>query len=91
MDALTRAAHSLKGSAGDISAFSLWEAAAEVEQLARNAEQTAIPAAQCRLQIELGRVLQAVPLRLNELAISAVTNDTPPAASALPLTRGQQP
>ena len=69
MEALTRAAHALKGSAGDVSAFPLWEAAAELEQLSRNAQHGAIPASCRRLNAELRRVLQAVPSRLDELAV----------------------
>jgi CheY-like chemotaxis protein/HPt (histidine-containing phosphotransfer) domain-containing protein len=73
MRLLANAAHALKGSAGDVSAFPLWEAAAELEQLARNGQHempdsASLAAAYCRLDLEVRRSLQAATLRLKEPA-----------------------
>jgi PAS domain S-box-containing protein len=68
LDTLAQTAHAIKGSAGNISAFSLWEAAAALDHLARSRQRKAIPEAQRRLNAEFQRALDAVPMLISELA-----------------------
>ncbi len=78
MDKLARAAHALKGTAGDVSAFALWEAAADLEQLARAAQDHAIGHARHRVNSELERLSVAMPSLLDELtsrqSVGSATN-----------------
>jgi PAS domain S-box-containing protein len=67
-DALSRAAHALKGTAGDISAFPLWEVAAQLEQRARSGDTDCLVEAHNQVVAELKRLQHALPNTSNELA-----------------------
>ena len=75
LERLAQTAHAIKGSAGNISAFSLWEAAATLDHLARSRQRKAIPEAQRRLNAEFQRVLDAVPMQISELAARQAAAD----------------